>query len=107
MDVQVPFMSPGLRFRRLEPEGQSRGVFQSMAAATDVLNSLRIAGAGRPVGLEDLARRATAGERDAFEELVRRLQRRVFGLAYQHVRDAGEAEDLAQEIFVRLYRQLD
>jgi RNA polymerase sigma-70 factor (ECF subfamily) len=53
-----------------------------------------------------LARRATGGDLDAFEELIRRLQRRVYGFAFQHLRDVDEAHDLAQEIFVKLYRNL-
>ncbi len=53
-----------------------------------------------------LVRQATGGDLDAFEELVRRLQRRVYGFAYQHLRDVDEAHDLAQEIFVKLYRNL-
>src|SRR6266705_5960575 len=53
-----------------------------------------------------LAHRATGGDLDAFEELLRRLQRRVYGFAYQHLRDVDEAHDLAQEIFVKLYRNL-
>ncbi len=53
-----------------------------------------------------LAHRATGGDLDAFEELIRRLQRRVYGFAFQHLRDVDEAHDLAQEIFVKLYRNL-
>ena len=53
-----------------------------------------------------LVREATGGDLEAFEELVRRLQRRVYGFAYQHLRDSDEAHDLAQEIFVKLYRNL-
>src|SRR5215472_4301186 len=58
-------------------------------------------------GSEALARAARGGDLDAFEALVRRYQRRVYGLAYQHLRDPDEAQDLAQEVFVRLYRNLD
>lgn len=54
-----------------------------------------------------LVRLATGGDLDAFEELVRRFQRRVYGFAFHHLRDADEAHDLAQEIFVKLYRNLD
>jgi RNA polymerase sigma-70 factor (ECF subfamily) len=54
----------------------------------------------------DLVRQATGGDLGAFEELIRRLQRRVYGFAYQHLRDVHEAHDLAQEIFVKLYRNL-
>ena len=53
-----------------------------------------------------LVHQATGGDLDAFEELIRRLQRRVYGFAYQHLRDNDEAHDLAQEIFVKLYRNL-
>jgi RNA polymerase sigma-70 factor (ECF subfamily) len=53
-----------------------------------------------------LVRQATGGDLGAFEELIRRLQRRVHGFAYQHLRDVDEAHDLAQEIFVKLYRNL-
>ncbi|HEX6349758.1 MAG TPA: sigma-70 family RNA polymerase sigma factor [Candidatus Dormibacteraeota bacterium] len=56
---------------------------------------------------EALARLATGGDDRAFEALIRRYQRRVHGFAYQHLHDPDEAQDLAQEIFVRLYRALD
>jgi RNA polymerase sigma-70 factor, ECF subfamily len=55
---------------------------------------------------EPLARAARGGDKSAFEALVRQYQRRVFGLAYQYLQDADEAQDLAQEVFVRLYRHL-
>ncbi|HET7418838.1 MAG TPA: sigma-70 family RNA polymerase sigma factor [Candidatus Dormibacteraeota bacterium] len=53
-----------------------------------------------------LVRQATGGDLAAFEELVTRLQRRVYGFAYHHLRDGDEAHDLAQEIFVKLFRNL-
>lgn len=53
-----------------------------------------------------LVQQATGGDLEAFEELVRRLQRRVYGFAFQHLRDFDEAQDLAQEIFVKLFRNL-
>ena len=60
----------------------------------------------RAVAAGQLIRQATSGDLDAFEEVVRRLQRRVYGFAYQHLRDLDEAYDLTQEIFVKLYRNL-
>lgn len=53
-----------------------------------------------------LVRAATGGDLGAFEELVRSLQRRVYGFAFQQLRDFDEAQDLTQEIFVKLYRNL-
>jgi RNA polymerase sigma-70 factor, ECF subfamily len=46
------------------------------------------------------------GEPAAFEELVRRTQRQVFTLAYHLTRDRGEAEDVAQEAYLRVFRSL-
>jgi RNA polymerase sigma-70 factor (ECF subfamily) len=60
----------------------------------------------RAIQAGQLVRAATGGDLDAFEELVRRLQRRVYGFAYHHLRDLDEAHDLTQEIFVKLYRNL-
>jgi RNA polymerase sigma-70 factor (ECF subfamily) len=62
--------------------------------------------AAHPPAAGELARQATGGDLDAFEELIRRLQRKVYGFAYQHLRDVDEAQDLTQEIFVKLYRNL-
>lgn len=44
--------------------------------------------------------------REAFERLVPAYRRRVFGLAYSILRDRTAAEDLAQEVFVKLWRAL-
>jgi RNA polymerase sigma-70 factor (ECF subfamily) len=43
----------------------------------------------------------------AWEEIVRRYRRRVFGVAYKFTGKYEEAEDLAQEIFLRVFRSLD
>jgi RNA polymerase sigma-70 factor (ECF subfamily) len=44
--------------------------------------------------------------REAFERLVPAYRRRVFGLAYSILRDRAAAEDLAQEVFVKLWHAL-
>jgi RNA polymerase sigma-70 factor, ECF subfamily len=46
------------------------------------------------------------GDRRAFEELVRLTHRRVYSLAYRLVRDRSEAEDVAQEAYLRMFRGL-
>src|SRR6266516_33642 len=50
--------------------------------------------------------RAVAGDERAFAELVTRYQTAVYNLAYRMLGDAGEAEDAAQEVFLRIYRRL-
>jgi RNA polymerase sigma factor (sigma-70 family) len=45
-----------------------------------------------------------SGDRDAAAVLVRRFQRRVFGLTLSVLRDRGAAEEAAQESFVRAWR---
>jgi RNA polymerase sigma-70 factor (ECF subfamily) len=43
---------------------------------------------------------------EAFERLMPAYRRRVFGLAYSLLRDRGAAEDVAQEVFVKLWQVL-
>ena len=54
-----------------------------------------------------LLARANAGDAAAFGVLVRRHQRLVYSLALRMVSDRHQAEDLAQEVFLQLYRSLD
>ena len=53
-----------------------------------------------------LASAAAAGDESAFTTLVTRYQPAVFRWALMFARDPDEAEDIAQEVFVRAYRQL-
>jgi RNA polymerase sigma-70 factor (ECF subfamily) len=55
----------------------------------------------------ELVEAARAGEVEAFSALVRRHQRRIYRLAAHMLRNAAEAEDVAQETFVRAYGALD
>ena len=54
-----------------------------------------------------LLERCRRGDELAWEALVRRFQGRIYGIAYYYTGNAEEARDLAQDIFVRLYRRLD
>jgi RNA polymerase sigma-70 factor (ECF subfamily) len=53
-----------------------------------------------------LVQQCLRGEGSAWEELVRRHTRRVFGLCYRFTGNPTEAEDLSQEVFLRIYRTL-
>ncbi len=51
-------------------------------------------------------KRVLAGESDRFEYFVRTYQKRVFRLAYTLLRDASEADAVAQDVFVKAWRGL-
>ncbi len=46
------------------------------------------------------------GEREAFDQLVERYQRDVYRLCYRYVNNHHDANDLAQEAFLRAYRAI-
>jgi RNA polymerase sigma-70 factor (ECF subfamily) len=52
---------------------------------------------------DQLVARAQQGELPAFEELVKKYQREVYGLACRMVSDAEEAKDLAQQAFLQAF----
>ena len=56
--------------------------------------------------IEDLAREAIDGDRDAVEQLVRDLQNNVYGLALRILWNREDAEDATQEILVRVVTRL-
>ncbi len=56
---------------------------------------------------EALVRSVLAGDRDRFELLVERYQKRLVNYLYRMVRNLEEAHDLTQEVFVRVYQALD
>jgi RNA polymerase sigma-70 factor, ECF subfamily len=70
------------------------------------------AGPARPIPSEgvvrdrELVRRAQADDKDAFEELVRRHQNRVFAVAGGILRRREDVEDIAQQVFVKAYFSL-
>ncbi len=53
-----------------------------------------------------LLARLRAGEALAFEELVRTYQHRVFGVALRMLGNGAEAEEVAQEVFLRVHRSI-
>lgn len=55
----------------------------------------------------DLILRARRGETDAFGELVGRYQTAVFNVCYRLMGERREAEDMAQEAFIRAYTRLE
>jgi RNA polymerase sigma-70 factor, ECF subfamily len=55
----------------------------------------------------EIIRRVCSGETRLFEELVRRYQDQVYGMAARFVGQAADSEDIAQEVFLRAFRGLE
>ena len=54
----------------------------------------------------ELAQSASSGDLAAFELLYERHNRRVYSLCLRMTQNASEAEDLAQEVFIQLFRKI-
>ena len=54
----------------------------------------------------DLILRARRGETEAYGELVTRHQTSVFNVCYRILHERSEAEDMAQEAFIRAHSRL-
>jgi RNA polymerase sigma-70 factor (ECF subfamily) len=52
-----------------------------------------------------LLNRVRQGDRSSFDELFLRYYSRIYDVAFRLTGDAAEADDIAQETFIRLYRQ--
>ena len=63
-------------------------------------------------GLEDaqvvamLVRRCIAGDVVAWEEIVRRYNRRIYNICYRFAGSGDDAQDLTQEVFIKMFRTL-
>ena len=96
---------------RTEPFGRSIRYFLMNGAGDTVFGRAnarrRLRWKGQQLELEALLERCRQGDELAWEALVRRFQARVFGLAYHYLHDREEAREVAQEAFIRIYRNLD
>jgi RNA polymerase sigma-70 factor, ECF subfamily len=62
--------------------------------------------ASDPTSDYSLAQRAASGDLAAFETLYERHNRRVYSLCLRMTQNVAEAEDLAQEAFIQLFRKI-
>src|SRR5687768_18598422 len=87
-----------------KPEAPQVGETHPQAGAQSSPPAAQAAG---ELGDHEWVRRAQAGDARAFEVLVRRHQARALRVARNLVADPDEAQDLAQEAFLRVFRSLD
>jgi RNA polymerase sigma-70 factor (ECF subfamily) len=62
--------------------------------------------ASNGLGVETLVDQCLSGDDAAWEQLVRENTRRVYGLCYRFTGRDSEAQDLTQDVFLRVYRAL-
>lgn len=55
---------------------------------------------------KELIKRAKNGEKDAFEEIISLYEKKVFSTIYYMVKNENEVEDIAQEVFIKIYKNL-
>ncbi|MGH9722359.1 MAG: RNA polymerase sigma factor [Bryobacteraceae bacterium] len=60
-----------------------------------------------PIEPDVRLRRAAAGEESAFEAVVREHQAMVYSIAWHYLHDRASAEELAQEVFLHLHRNIE
>ena len=88
------------------------GVFGNHSAGGHVLNRVMAIHGGHNLversldPVHSLVSRCLSGDQAAWEELVRQQTRQVYGLCYRFTGSGAEAQDLTQEVFLRVFRSL-
>ena len=70
------------------------------------MNAEKMTSSDSPENDSDLVLAFKNGDHSAFEKIVLKYQDRVFNLCYRFLGNKQEAEDTAQEIFIKVYRAL-
>src|SRR5688500_2112611 len=66
----------------------------------------RQAASGIRVDEREAVEACQRGEREAFDSLVERYQRDIYRLCYRYVNDPQDANDMAQEVFLKAYKAI-
>jgi RNA polymerase sigma-70 factor (ECF subfamily) len=72
-----------------------------------------VGGSSGECGLEEaqvvglLVRRCIAGDASAWEDIVRLYNRRIYNICYRFAGTSDDAQDLTQEVFIKMYRTLN
>ena len=62
---------------------------------------------GRSPGCRIAGPSLRSGDAAAWEEIVQRYHRRIYNVCYRFAGDAENAQDLTQEVFIKMYRTLN
>ena len=72
-----------------------------------IVHCVPVSLAAQTTPTDQLIEACLQGDQQAWDAIVTRYRRRVFNVAYKFVGKHDEAEDLTQEIFLKLYKALD
>ncbi len=61
---------------------------------------------GDNVSDEELLKKVKNGDVDAFEEIIAKYEKKVFSLIYNMLKNDNDIEDIAQEVFVKVYKNI-
>jgi RNA polymerase sigma-70 factor, ECF subfamily len=99
-------MGPGKQTRRpIEPVRWAAETPETLAGTTVATQPCQEA---RPLQVDwsQLVRRCMDGDSGAWAEMVRSQHRRVYGICYRFTGNAADAEDLTQDVFLKIYGNL-
>jgi len=81
-------------------------VFLELMASPATTNEAAAAKLATAAEDRELVRKAKAGDMDAYDQLIRRYQERIYATIYHMTSNHEDANDLAQETFVKAYSAL-
>lgn len=55
---------------------------------------------------EELVEKIKKGDIDAYEEIIKKYENKVCGIIYHMIKNQNDVEDLAQEVFIKVYKNL-
>lgn len=55
---------------------------------------------------EELVEKVKKGDADVYEKIIQKYQSKVFGLIYNMTKNQNDIEDIAQEVFIKIYKNL-
>lgn len=110
-DVKTPVSAEPEPGAEPEPEAES-GIDPELDAVSALAAKIEadtepLPPSTNPKGDQDLVLRCRAGDAAAWEGLVRLYSRRIYNLAYRFVSRHEQAEDLTQDVFMRIYKSLE
>lgn len=94
-DFETPQEAPGRREAPVPEEPQTRAQDPQRAAAL-----------AEQKAMAEVAARCLAGDAAAWEQMAKSQHRRIYGICYRFTGSPTEAEDLTQDVFIKIYRNL-